>query len=67
MAGTALTNATLAAAADACGMDRRRARVSLPADFPAAVAVSATATTIPWSREYTRRYVFLFIARDSGL
>jgi hypothetical protein len=43
--------------ADECG----RARASPVADFPSAVAVSATATTIPRSLEYTRRCVFLFI------
>ncbi|WP_423191674.1 hypothetical protein, partial [Burkholderia multivorans] len=45
---------------------RRRARASPVADFPSAVAVSATATTIPRSLEYTRRCVFLFILADAA-
>jgi hypothetical protein len=46
--------------------DRRRARASPVADLPSAVAVSATATTIPRSLEYTRRCVFLFILADAA-
>lgn len=46
--------------------DRRRVRASPLADFPPAVAVSATATAIFRSLEYTRRCAFLFILVDAA-